>query len=75
MEDYIQHPNRSLRLSGHAIRPDESQSGLPRILINEALQDMLNHFVFVYLYDILIFSKSLHEHVSLAMSGKLCNAS
>lgn len=31
-------------------------------LINDVLRDMINVFVFVYLDDILIFSKSLHEH-------------
>lgn len=31
-------------------------------LVNDVLRDMLNRFVFVYLDDILIFSKSLHEH-------------
>ena len=31
-------------------------------LINYVLRDMINHFVFVYLDDILIFSKSRHEH-------------
>ncbi len=33
-------------------------------LINDVLRDMLNKFVFVYLDDILIFSRSLQEHVS-----------
>ena len=32
-------------------------------LINDVLRDMLNRFVFVYLDDILIFSRSLQEHV------------
>lgn len=31
-------------------------------LINDVLRDMLNCFVFVYLDDILIFSKNLQEH-------------
>ena len=31
-------------------------------LINDVLRDMINRFVFVYLDDILIFSKSLQEH-------------
>lgn len=32
-------------------------------LINDVLREMLNQFVFVYLDDILIFSKDLQEHV------------
>lgn len=32
-------------------------------LINDVLRDMLNRFVFVYLDDILIFSRNLSEHV------------
>ena len=31
-------------------------------LINEVIRDYLNHFVFIYLYDILVFSHSLAEH-------------
>ncbi|XP_023806908.1 uncharacterized protein LOC105356774 isoform X2 [Oryzias latipes] len=32
-------------------------------LVNDVLGDMINHFVFVYLDDILIFSRSKTEHV------------
>lgn len=32
-------------------------------LINDVLRDMLNRFVFVYLGDILIFSRDINEHV------------
>ena len=32
-------------------------------LVNDVLRDMLNRFVFVYLDDILIFSKSEEEHI------------
>ena len=32
-------------------------------LVNDVLRDMLNKFLFVYLDDILIFSRSLEEHV------------
>ena len=32
-------------------------------LVNDVLRDMLNRFVFVYLDDILIFSRSSKEHV------------
>ena len=31
-------------------------------LINNVLKDMINQFVFVYLDDILIFSKEEHQH-------------
>lgn len=32
-------------------------------LINDVLRDMLNKYVFVYLDDILIFSRSKQEHI------------
>eukprot|EP00063_Salmo_salar_P095574 XP_014070409.1 PREDICTED: RNA-directed DNA polymerase homolog [Salmo salar] len=32
-------------------------------LVNDVLRDMLNRFVFVYLDDILVFSRSTQEHV------------
>lgn len=32
-------------------------------LVNDVLRDMLNHFVFVYLDNILIFSKNEKDHV------------
>lgn len=35
-------------------------------LVNEILGDMINKFVFVYLDDILIFSKSEAEHIKRA---------
>ncbi len=37
-------------------------------LVNDLLRDMLNRFVFVYLDDILIFSKSQEEHISHVQS-------
>ncbi len=33
-------------------------------LVNDVLRDFLNHFVFVYLGGILIFSKNMSDHVS-----------
>ena len=32
-------------------------------LVNDVLRDMLDHYVFVYLDDILIFSKNLKDHI------------
>lgn len=34
-----------------------------QVLVNDVLRDFLNIFVFVYLDNILIFSKSLEEHL------------
>lgn len=33
-------------------------------LVNDVLRDFINHFVFVYLDDILIFSKDMSDHIS-----------
>lgn len=49
MEDGIQHPPGPLQILGYAIW--------------HIRQDFLNHFVFVYLDDILIFSCTLIEHI------------
>ena len=38
--------------------------GVFQALVNDLLRDMLNTFVFVYLDDILIFSRNLEEHVT-----------
>lgn len=46
-------------------------TGTPAIiqsLMNDVLRDMLNRFVFVYLDDILIFSKTREEHVHQVQS-------
>lgn len=32
-------------------------------LVNDVLQDFLDRFVFVYLDDILVYSKNIREHV------------
>ncbi|KAF7640631.1 hypothetical protein LDENG_00028590, partial [Lucifuga dentata] len=41
-------------------------------LVNDILRDMLNRFVFVYLDDILMFSRSREEHVSHVQSVLQC---
>ena len=33
------------------------------MIVNDVLRDMLNKFVFVYLDDILIFSRTLQDHI------------
>ena len=35
-------------------------------LVNDMLRDMLNRVIFVYLNDILIFSKTLLEHICMS---------
>lgn len=46
-------------------------------LVNDMLRDMLNPFVFVYIDDILIFSKSVEEHIQhvRAVLLRLCEHS
>lgn len=41
-------------------------------LINDVLQDFLNHFVFIYLDNILIFPRSLEERVQQVHSVLQC---
>lgn len=41
-------------------------------LINDVLQDFLNHFVFIYLDNILIFPRSLEERVQQVRSVLQC---
>lgn len=62
MEDGFQHPQWPLRVPGHAVWSHQRTSSVSG-LVNDVLRDMLNRFVFVYLDDILIFSKSQQEHV------------
>ena len=61
MEDSVQHPIGPLRVLGYALGlingPAVFQS-----LFNDVLRDMLNRSVFVYIDDILIFSRSVEEH-------------
>lgn len=40
-----------------------SASAVLQALINDALRDFLNRFVFVYLDDMPIYSWSLEEHI------------
>ncbi len=41
-------------------------------LVNDVLCDMINRFMFVYLEDISIFSKSLDEHVQHVQAVLQC---
>ena len=67
MVDGLQHPYRSLRVPGDALRFDQ-RPAVFQVLINDLLRDVLNKFVFVYLDDILIFSRNLEEHVTHVQS-------
>lgn len=57
MENSIQHPSLTFRVPGNALR-----FNLFEALINDVLRNMINRFIFVYLDDILIFSRSSSEH-------------
>lgn len=46
-----------------ALQPDHCPAVF-QSLINDILRDFINHYVFVYLDDILIFSQNLQEHIS-----------
>ena len=55
----------------HTIAPAVYQN-----LLNDVLWDALNHFVFVYLYNILIFTRDIirhQEHVRLVLQKLLEN--
>ena len=54
MEDRLQHSNRALQVSSYALCLTNAPAVF-QALINDALRDMINHFVFVYLDDNLIF--------------------
>lgn len=40
-----------------------------QVLIKDVLRNLLNRFVFVFLYNILFCSKSMHKHVSHVSQG------
>lgn len=43
-------------------------------LVNDLLQEMLNKFVFMYLDDILLFSRSMEDHVQAILRRRLKNS-
>ncbi|KAL3981153.1 hypothetical protein ACER0C_017226 [Sarotherodon galilaeus] len=56
---------RSMQLGRARLLPPDIRKWLLAVfqaLVNDALRDFINHFVFVYVDDILIFSKSRSEH-------------
>ncbi len=55
MEDGFQYPDWPSGIPSYAV--------VFQAFINDVLREMLNHFVFVYLDDIFIFSYSLQEHI------------
>ena len=61
MEDRVQHPIGPLQIFSYALRAHNAPAVF-QSLVNDVLRDMLNRSVFVYLDDILIFSKSVEEH-------------
>lgn len=62
MEDSVQHTIAPIRVPGEAVRPHQ-RSGSLQLPVNNVLLDMLKHLLVVYIDDILIFSKSLEDHV------------
>lgn len=59
MENRLQEASQTFRVSGNAGTSVPIQA-----LVNDVLRVMLNQFVFVYINDILIFSRSCEEHVT-----------
>ena len=62
MEDSIHMSVRTLWVDGYAIRTEERTSYIRR-LMDEVFHDYLDKFIIVYLDDIVVYSKSLDEHL------------
>lgn len=62
MEDGFQHTLGALQIFSYALWSHQRTHFFFRTLSIDVPRNFLNHFVFVYLDDILIFSKNLQEH-------------